>query len=178
MIEISAWLTAENVDRIKQMFRHSRRVGISFGLTSGVITTLGLMSGLNASTGSRTIVIGGILTIAVADAFSDALGIHMSEEAESVHTPRQIWSASLATFFTKLLTALSFLVPVLLLPLKTAIFASIGWGLLILIIFSYLLAKEQKRAPLGVILEHLAVALTVLVLTNWFGNLIAKHFGR
>jgi len=123
-------------------------------------------------------VIGGILTIAVADAFSDALGIHMSEEAESTHTSRQIWSASLTTFFAKLLAALSFLVPVLLLPLKTSIFVSIGWGVLILIIFSYLLAKEQKRGSLGVILEHLAVALTVLILTNWFGNLIAKHFGR
>ncbi len=158
------------------MFRHSHRVGISFGLTSGVITTLGLMSGLNASTGSRSIVIGGILTIAVADAFSDALGIHMSEESEDTHSPREIWSSSITTFITKFLTSLSFLIPALLLPLRAAIFTSIGWGLLILIIFSYLLAKEQKRSPLGVVLEHLAVALAVLALTNWFGGLLAKHF--
>ena len=57
------------------MMKESLKTGITFGLTSGVITTLGLMVGLHSGTGSRIAVIGGILTIAVADAFSDALGI-------------------------------------------------------------------------------------------------------
>ena len=43
--------------------------GVSFGLTSGIITTLGMMVGLNFSTGSKLVVLGGILTIAIADAF-------------------------------------------------------------------------------------------------------------
>ena len=54
------------------------KTGISFGITSGIITTLGLMVGLANGTGSRLIVIGGILIIAIADSFSDALGIHVS----------------------------------------------------------------------------------------------------
>jgi len=33
-----------------------------------------------------------VLTIAIADAFSDALGIHVSEESENRHTHREIWS--------------------------------------------------------------------------------------
>ena len=53
--------------------KQSLKTGFSFGLTSGVITTLGLMVGLNAGTHSRLAVIGGIVTIAVADALSDAL---------------------------------------------------------------------------------------------------------
>ena len=36
--------------------------GFSFGLTSGVIKTLGIMVGLNAYTNSKLVVIGGILT--------------------------------------------------------------------------------------------------------------------
>jgi len=60
--------------------KDSLRTGISFGLTSAVITTLGLMVGLHSGTGSRLVVLGGILTIAIADAFSDALGIHISEK--------------------------------------------------------------------------------------------------
>ena len=67
--------------------KDSLRTGISFGLTSGIITTLGLMVGLHSGTHSRVIVIGGILTIAIADAFSDALGIHISEESKNVHSP-------------------------------------------------------------------------------------------
>ena len=46
---------------------HSLRVGFSFGLTSGLITTLGLMVGLSSGTHSKLVVIGGILTIAIAD---------------------------------------------------------------------------------------------------------------
>ena len=42
------------------------RTGLFFGATSGVITTLGLITGLNAGTKSITAVLGGILVIAVA----------------------------------------------------------------------------------------------------------------
>jgi len=65
--------------------KSSLKTGLSFGLTSAIITTLGLMVGLHSGTHSRLAVIGGVLTIAIADAFSDAMGIHISEEAENVH---------------------------------------------------------------------------------------------
>ncbi len=55
--------------------KESLNTGISFGLTSGVITTLGLIVGLHSGTHSKLAIIGGIITIAIADAFSDALGI-------------------------------------------------------------------------------------------------------
>jgi hypothetical protein len=51
------------------------RKGVSFGLTSGVITTLGLIVGLHSGTHSKIAVISGIPTIAIADAMSDALGM-------------------------------------------------------------------------------------------------------
>ena len=67
------------------IMKHSIKVGFSFGLTSGIITTLGLMIGLNSSTNSSIVVIGGILTIAIADSLSDAIGIHIAEESENIH---------------------------------------------------------------------------------------------
>jgi hypothetical protein len=53
--------------------KESLKTGITFGLTSGTITTQGLMIGLYSGTNSRGVVIGGILTIAIADSLSDAL---------------------------------------------------------------------------------------------------------
>ena len=53
------------------MIKKSLKIGLSFGLTSGVITTLGLLVGLNSSTHSKMVVLGGILVIAIADALSD-----------------------------------------------------------------------------------------------------------
>src|SRR3990172_12366146 len=105
--------------------RLSFQTGFSFGLTSGIITTLGLIVGLNSGTHSKIVVLGGILTIAIADAFSDALGIHVSEEAENIHSHRDIWGATIITFLAKFLLALTFTVPVILFSLAAAIVVSL-----------------------------------------------------
>ena len=157
--------------------RHPFKVGFSFGLTSGIITTLGLMIGLHAGTHSKLVIIGGILTIAVADAFSDALGIHVSEESESKHTPKEIWLSAISTFLSKLIVALTFIIPVLLFQLSTAILVSVIWGLSLLGIFSFRIAKEQKAKPWKVVLEHLVVALVVIIVTHYLGEFIALKFG-
>ena len=96
------------------MIKESLRTGISFGLTSGVITTLGLIVGLHSGTHSKGVIIAGILTIAIADSFSDALGIHVSEESEADHSEKEIWESTFSTFFSKLLFALLFIIPVFL----------------------------------------------------------------
>ena len=147
--------------------------GISFGLTSAVITTLGLMVGLHSGTGSKLVVLGGILTIAIADAFSDALGIHISEESENAHTTRQIWGATITTFMAKLIFALTFVVPVLLLPLFTAIVVSLVWGLSILTVLSYFMAKAQGKRPWKIVGEHFLIAIVVIAITHWVGDWVA-----
>ena len=112
------------------MLNHSLRIGFSFGLTSGIITTLGLMVGLHSALDSKLAIIGGILTIAIADSLSDAMGIHISEESEDRHTSKEIWQSTFATFGSKFVFALSFIVPVLIFKddLTTAIIVSIAWG--------------------------------------------------
>ncbi|MBA7623217.1 hypothetical protein ES703_30610 [subsurface metagenome] len=150
--------------------RHSIKVGFSFGLTSGVITTLGLIVGLHSSTHSKLVVISGVLIIAIADAFSDALGIHISEESENKHTEKEIWASTLSTFFTKFIFALSFVIPVILFPLSTAIIISVIWGLFIISIFSFKIASEQKKNPLIVVLEHLIISIIVIVTTHYIGD--------
>lgn len=150
----------------------SLRKGLGFGLTSAVITTLGLITGLDSSTGSSLIIISGILTIAVADAFSDALGIHISVESENKYKTREVWEATIATFLSKLIFALSFLVPFLLFDTRLAYWLSVIWGFMILIVVSYELAREQKLKALNVIREHLLIAIAVLVLGHYLGRLI------
>lgn len=153
--------------------KDSLRTGISFGLTSAVITTLGLMVGLHSGTGSKLVVLGGVFTIAIADAFSDALGIHVSEESENVHTTRQIWVATIATFMTKFIFALTFVVPVLFLPLTMAIIVSLVWGLSILTVLSYFLAKAQGERPWKIVGEHVLIAIVVIAITHWVGDWVA-----
>ena len=151
----------------------SLRTGICFGLTSAVITTLGLMVGLHSGTGSKMVVLGGILTIAIADAFSDALGIHVSEESENVHTTRQIWTATIATFMAKFFFALTFIIPVIFLPLLTAIMISLVWGVSILTVLSYFIAKAQNEKPWKIVGEHVLIAIAVIAITHFVGDWVA-----
>lgn len=154
--------------------KHSLKTGLSFGLTSGIITTLGLIVGLHAGTHSKMAVIGGILVIAIADAFSDALGIHMSEESENVHTTREIWESTLSTFLSKFTIAITFVAPMLLLQLTTAIIVSVIWGFSLLSLFSYYLARQQKEKPYKVVGEHLLIGIVVVIATHYVGELIAS----
>ena len=153
------------------------RTGLFFGATSGVITTLGLITGLNAGTQSITAVLGGILVIAVADSMSDALGIHLAEEADPETNHEHVWQATITTFLAKFVFALSFAVPLLLLPLGPAVIASIAWGMLVIIVLSYFLARSQNESPWLIILEHAGIAMLVVVLSHFIGVWVANTFG-
>jgi VIT1/CCC1 family predicted Fe2+/Mn2+ transporter len=150
--------------------KQSFKTGFSFGLTSGVITTLGLMVGLHSGTHSRAVVIGGIVTIAIADAMSDALGIHVSEESKNSGPTMQIWESTVATFVAKFLIAMTFVTPVVTRPLDQAILISVIWGLLLLAGLSFFVARAQAIPPWKVIGEHLLIALCVVVITHAVGD--------
>jgi VIT1/CCC1 family predicted Fe2+/Mn2+ transporter len=152
------------------------RTGLFFGATSGVITTLGLITGLNAGTHSMAAVIGGIFVIAVADSMSDALGIHLAEESDPNATAHHIWSATISTFVNKFIFAISFAVPLLLLPLDQAVIASLFWGMLVIIVLSYFLARAQKASPVMIVAEHLGIAILVVVLSHLIGAWVSRTF--
>jgi VIT1/CCC1 family predicted Fe2+/Mn2+ transporter len=152
------------------------RTGLFFGATSGVITTIGLIVGLNAGTHSLVAVLGGIFVIAVADAMSDALGMHLAEEADPRATTQDIWSATISTFLNKFIFALSFAVPLLLLPLDQAVIASLLWGMLVIVVLSFFLARAQQASPYITIAEHLGIAILVVVFSHSIGMWVNRTF--
>jgi VIT1/CCC1 family predicted Fe2+/Mn2+ transporter len=153
----------------------SFKTGLSFGITSGIITTLGLMVGLDSSTNSRLAVIGGVLVIAIADALSDALGIHISEESEK-KSDKSIWESTLSTFVSKFIIALTFIVPLLIFSLQTAVIISVLWGLLLLGLLSFSIAKSKGANPLKAISEHITIAVVVVIITFFLGKAINYIF--
>lgn len=157
--------------------RHSIKVGMSFGTTSGIITTLGIMIGLYSVTNQQLPVIGGILTIAVADSLSDALGIHISEESENKHSPKEIWESTFSTFICKFIIASSFIIPVVFLSLKNAVIVSVIWGLLLLLMLSYFITKGGKTVFIKVVSEHIFIAILVIITSYYIGDLISTIFG-
>jgi len=114
----------------------------------------------------------GILTIAIADAMSDALGMHIAEESKNNGVVSEIWESTIATFGAKFLIALTFVVPVLLLPLEEAMTVSVMWGILLLAVLSYLLARAQQIPAWKVIAEHLVIGVSVIASTHYVGDWI------
>jgi VIT1/CCC1 family predicted Fe2+/Mn2+ transporter len=152
------------------------RTGVFFGATSGVITTIGLIAGLNAGTKSLVAVLGGILVVAVADAMSDAMGIHLAQESDPESTTDHIWAATFWTFGTKLVVALTFALPLLWFPLQIAVAVAVGWGLLVITLLSIILARVQNAPVLYVVTEHLLIAVAVVAISHFIGVWVHNTF--
>lgn len=156
--------------------KESYFVGISFGLTSAVLTTIGVIVGLYKGMHSLSVVMGGVLTVSVADALSDAMSMHVHEEAECEHSGREIWESTLATFVSKLLIGISFLIPLKVFAAVHAISICIVWGIVLLSALSFIIAKGSSTSPLRVISEHLVMAVAVIAITYMVGAWIESVF--
>jgi len=156
--------------------KRSVKAGFSFGLTSGVITTLGLMVGLHSSTHSKLVVIGGILTIAIADALSDSMGIHIAVESQNKFTAKETWETTISTLFYKFVFSAAFILPVLLLELRKAIIVCILFGIYLIFAESLIIARERNVNPWKVIGEHLAITIIVIFATHYLGHFISLTF--
>lgn len=146
--------------------------GIGFGLTSGIITVLGMIIGINAATSNRIAVVAGIVSTAVADTLSDSFGIHISEESEG---DTEEWKSTIYTFASKFCFTAIFLVPFLLLDISTAIILSVAFGLAVISVYSYIMAKTQGKKAWMVVGEHLLIAAAVMVITYFTGYLVRTY---
>ena len=60
--------------------------------------------------------------------------------------------------------------------LQTAVRVSIVWGLLLLSILSFKIAQDQKVKTWQVVLEHLIIAVIVILVANYVGYWISLTF--
>lgn len=157
------------------MFNKRRELeigGISFGLTSGVITTLGIIVGLNSATeGSKLAILAAILTIAIADSLSDALGIYLSEESRLDEKKKPVWAITIFTFLGKSIFSFLFALPILLLSTDVAVIFSIILGFLLILILAFIIARRRKQKPLKYMLQDGLFTIAVLFLSYLMGEL-------
>ena len=146
-----------------------------FGGAAAIITNVSLIVGLGSAGAGKGLIIGALLTIAIADNITDSLGIHLHEEAEGGEERLSLFAATLS-FVSRLLVSLSFIAIVLVFSIRQAIPAAIVWGLLLLTLISYLITRSRKEPSVLEILKHLLVAVAAIALSRYAGSLIAQHF--
>ena len=79
----------------------------TFGGTSAIVTSMGLIIGLQSATAPPPTIVSGLLVIALADNISDSPSIHMYQEADRLEG-KGAFRTTLANFVSRLLVALSF----------------------------------------------------------------------
>jgi VIT1/CCC1 family predicted Fe2+/Mn2+ transporter len=147
----------------------------SFGATSAIITNLGIITGLDTLTHPKLSIIGAILVIALADNLSDSFGIHIYQESEHVGK-KEVWLSTLTNFFTRLFVSSTFIILIIVLPIRLAVVCSVTWGLLILTVMTYTIAKQQKINPFSAIFVHIAIAVVVVIASNFIGAFLIARF--
>jgi vacuolar iron transporter family protein len=146
----------------------------SFGSTSAIVTSMGVIIGLGAATAQTATIVSSLLIFAVADNISDSLSIHIYQEAEKLDE-RSAFRATLTNFVARLLIALSFVMIVVLLAYPYAGIVALVWGFLLLTGLSYALAKVRGVSPMPEIGKHLGVAVLVIAASRAIGSWIFLH---
>jgi VIT1/CCC1 family predicted Fe2+/Mn2+ transporter len=147
----------------------------SFGATSAIITCLAFIIGLAKSSNPKLAIIGSLLVIAIADNISDSLGIHIYQESD-LKKSEVVRTATFFNFLTRFFVIFIFILFVFFLPLLYATILSIIWGISLLMVLSYYIAREQKVSPYKAIFEHVAIAVVVIIISNYLSEWILHIF--
>jgi VIT1/CCC1 family predicted Fe2+/Mn2+ transporter len=159
---------------LKRQFRLTQ-TKFSFGATSAIISNLGLITGLQTLDHAKLSIVGGIIIIGIADNIADSFGIHMFQESECLKT-KEVWISTLTNFLTRVSVSFSFVPLIVFLPIKAAVISSVIWGLVLLSLLSYSIARREGRKPQWVIFEHIVIAVVVIFASILAGKWFTKTF--
>lgn len=162
-------------DWLKTITRFHEKVGeLTFGITSGILTTIGVLTGVNSATDSRLSVIAAIIAIAVADSCSDAFGIYLSKISERGVSRKLALRYATGTLAAKFFFPLTFIIPILIFPLRVGVGIDVLWGLAALSLLSVEQAIVAQKSILKTVLRNIVLAELIVFLSTLVGSFISR----
>lgn len=141
---------------------------ISFGGTAAIVTSMALITGLDAANARRASIAGALLIAAIADNLTDSLSVHVYQESERLEE-KEAFVGTLTNFATRFIVCLTFVLLVALFRGRAAVAGGIAWGMSLLTVLTYILARHRKVSAISEVGKHLAVALVVIVVSKGIG---------
>lgn len=164
---LSSWL--------KVITRFHEKVGeLTFGITSGILTTIGVLTGVNSATDSKLSVVAAIIAIAVADSCSDTFGMYLSKMSERGVNRKSAIRYAVGTLAAKFFFPLTFIVPILFFSLRVGVVIDILWGLAALSLLSIEQAIVGEKPILKTVLRNIVLAELIVFLSTLVGLLISR----
>ena len=157
----------------------SFRQGVFFGANSGIITTVGLTTGLVQTKISKNYLIVSIISLAIADSISEAYGMYISKKAEDTEDDsKNPVYALLGLLIMKFFIVISFLIPFLFsdsLKYYKNLYWVVGWGLFLISIVDYNISELRDESFMEYLIPHTMILFLVIYLTRLFGRVIEKY---
>jgi len=168
-------LTVIDLDPLQRIFVkiHEKFGKFSFGISSAVLTTLGIIVGLNSATASKIAVIGGIVAVAIADSLSDSIGMYASKKAERGVSSTTAFRSALNVFLGKFVFTLTFIIPFIFFPFSFAIYICIIWGLILLTFVNFQIAFIHEENIPKTILKNIFIAIIIIIVSYFAGKGVA-----
>jgi hypothetical protein len=160
--------------RHARLFEMIKTTRISFGGTAGIVTSMALIVGLDAAHAGRAAMMSALLIAAVADNLTDSLSVHMYQESERLEE-KEAFIGTLSNFATRLIVCLSFVLIVAVFRAHAVAVGGIVWGMLLLTVLTYILARHRNVNAMSELGKHLAVALVVIFVSEGIGLWITAH---
>jgi len=156
----------------------SFRQGMFFGANSGILTTVGLITGLVQTKITKNYLIISIISLAIADSISEAYGMYISKKAENIKDEsKNPIIALMGLLIMKFFVVISYLIPFLfsnsLKYFKNLIWLTL-WSLFLIIIIDYHISKLRNENFIDYIIPHTIILFLVIFLTKYFGKMIEK----
>lgn len=146
---------------------------ISFGGTAAIVTSMALITGLNAVNAGKPTIVSALLIAAIADNLTDSLSVHIYQESERLER-REAFVGTLSNFITRFTVCLSFVLIVMQWQGRAAAVAGIVWGMSLLAALTFVIARERKTGVVSEIAKHLVVASMVLFVSQAVGHWICR----
>ena len=145
---------------------------LSFGIISGILTTVGVLIGVNSASSSKLAVFAAIVSIGVADSCSDAFGIYNAKISERGNSASAAFRYALGTFVGKFIMPFSFLFAIWMLPLLKATIVDLVWAVIVLSLLSAEQAVIGEKSLLKNTGRNLGMALMIVILSYAAGQLV------
>ncbi len=144
---------------------------VSFGATSAIVTSVGLIVGFGSANVPRSAIISGLLIVGLADNLTDTLSIHIFQEAELLEQ-RAAFRATIGNFLTRACIVGSFVALMVLLSGLIAILSCLAWGLMLLVGLTYFVARNRGASVTSELVKHIALAAAVITASGLIGSWI------
>ena len=145
---------------------------VSFGSTSAVVTSIGLVVGFGSA--QRATLIASLLIVGIADNLTDSLSVHLYQEAEGLEE-HEAFTSTVTNFVARLTITATFVALVALLHDGWLMATAITWGLIVLGMLTISLAHQRNAPVRRELIRHYAIALIVIALSRAIGAYVNAH---